>query len=67
MARTVCSLALLIAVAPWADAFYLPGVAPQDFSRDDLVYFKVRTGCSSRRAAPKRSPRACAGDARRCP
>ena len=25
-------------------AFYLPGVAPQDYARDDIVNFKVRQG-----------------------
>ena len=30
------------AVAQSASAFYLPGVAPQDYARDDLVNFKVR-------------------------
>ena len=29
-------------VASGCQALYLPGVAPQDFARDDLVYVKVR-------------------------
>jgi hypothetical protein len=30
------------ALATGCQALYLPGVAPQDFARDDLVYVKAR-------------------------
>ena len=32
----------LLALAAACNALYLPGVAPLDFARDDLVYFKAR-------------------------
>jgi hypothetical protein len=41
-------LLLVSLCAHAAAAFYLPGVAPQDFARDDLVYFKARTGRARR-------------------
>jgi transmembrane 9 superfamily protein 2/4 len=36
------ALAVACALAPRSSAFYLPGVAPQDYERDDLVTIKVR-------------------------
>lgn len=33
---------LLLAVLGPCSAFYLPGVAPQDYARDDIVNFKAR-------------------------
>jgi|APGre2960657444_1045066.scaffolds.fasta_scaffold01442_3 hypothetical protein len=35
-------LLALLALSAACDALYLPGVAPLDFARDDLVYFKAR-------------------------
>jgi hypothetical protein len=43
------ALALALAL-PACSAFYLPGVAPAFFERDDLVYFKARA------RAPRRCP-----------
>jgi hypothetical protein len=40
--RPLCLALLCLAAVPAALGFYLPGVAPQDFARDDLVYFKAR-------------------------
>lgn len=37
----VAAFALLASMTRVANAFYLPGVAPQDYERDDLVYIKV--------------------------
>ena len=33
-------------------AFYLPGVAPQDYARDDIVYMKVNKLSSTRTQLP---------------
>ena len=41
MRRSAWVLAVL-SVSSCARALYLPGVAPQDFARDDLVYVKAR-------------------------
>ena len=51
---------LVLALAAPCAAFYLPGVAPQDFSRDDLVYFKARARSSGRPSAgAPAGPRPC--------
>lgn len=36
-----CGCAIALALATRAEAFYLPGVAPVDYERDDLVFVKV--------------------------
>jgi transmembrane 9 superfamily protein 2/4 len=46
----VALLALALCVA--AEAFYLPGVAPQDYARDDIVYMKVNKLSSTRTQLP---------------
>jgi transmembrane 9 superfamily protein 2/4 len=43
-------VALVMCVA--ADAFYLPGVAPQDYARDDIVFMKVNKLSSTRTQLP---------------
>ena len=45
-AMRLLALALL---AHAAAAFYLPGVAPADFERDDLIYIKARRRRRARR------------------
>jgi len=40
LARLAFALAL---AAGGASALYLPGVAPLDFAKDDVVYFKARS------------------------
>lgn len=57
-AGTVLALAaVLLAAAVAVDAFYVPGVAPQDFTDGEVVGIKVR--------APRRAP--CHDDAFLCP
>jgi len=46
------ALACLLVLAPAAYGFYLPGVAPQDYARDDLVNFKVNKISSTKTALP---------------
>ena len=46
----VALLALALCVA--AEAFYVPGVAPQDYARDDIVYMKVNKLSSTRTQLP---------------
>ena len=46
LALVLLALALL---ANAAAAIYLPGVAPADFERDDLIYIKARHGRRARR------------------
>ena len=43
---------LALALAITADAFYLPGVAPQDYARDDIVFMKVNKLSSTRTQLP---------------
>mmetsp|Transcript_43573 Transcript_43573/g.52697 ORF Transcript_43573/g.52697 Transcript_43573/m.52697 type:complete len:637 (+) Transcript_43573:122-2032(+) len=44
--------AAVLLLAPAAYGFYLPGVAPQDYARDDLVNFKVNKISSTKTALP---------------
>ena len=43
LSRALCALVVVVVVASTRPtrAFYLPGVAPIDYERDDLVYVKV--------------------------
>ena len=42
LSRALCALVVVVASSSRsARAFYLPGVAPIDYERDDLVYVKV--------------------------
>ena len=43
---------LALALCAAAEAFYLPGVAPQDYARDDIVYMKVNKLSSTRTQLP---------------
>ena len=43
---------LLLALVARAAGFYLPGVAPQDYARDDVVNFKVNSLSSAKSALP---------------
>ena len=46
---------LVICLATWvasASAFYLPGVAPQDYQRDDIVFVKVNKLSSTKTQLP---------------
>jgi transmembrane 9 superfamily protein 2/4 len=54
MARWTAAAAalLLAALAPRAAAFYLPGVAPQDFKKGDVIYPKVNKLSSTRTQLP---------------
>jgi len=52
MVYAMRALACLLIAAPLAQCFYLPGVAPQDYARDDLVNFKVNKISSTKTALP---------------
>ena len=43
---------LALALCAAAEAFYLPGVAPQDYARDDIVYMKVNKLSSTKTQLP---------------
>eukprot|EP00217_Crustomastix_stigmatica_P010071 CAMPEP_0183796094 /NCGR_PEP_ID=MMETSP0803_2-20130417/8158_1 /TAXON_ID=195967 /ORGANISM="Crustomastix stigmata, Strain CCMP3273" /LENGTH=637 /DNA_ID=CAMNT_0026040699 /DNA_START=40 /DNA_END=1953 /DNA_ORIENTATION=+ len=52
MGRGVAGALVLAAALCAADAFYLPGVAPQDYSRDDIVNVKVNKLSSTKTQLP---------------
>lgn len=52
MYRGLLVVASLLVIAPTVTSFYLPGVAPQDYARDDLVNFKVNKISSTKTALP---------------
>eukprot|EP00238_Polyblepharides_amylifera_P001201 CAMPEP_0196571056 /NCGR_PEP_ID=MMETSP1081-20130531/1228_1 /TAXON_ID=36882 /ORGANISM="Pyramimonas amylifera, Strain CCMP720" /LENGTH=636 /DNA_ID=CAMNT_0041887817 /DNA_START=68 /DNA_END=1978 /DNA_ORIENTATION=+ len=51
MKVVLCAI-FALCIANVAMAFYLPGVAPQDYARDDLVNFKVNKISSTKTALP---------------
>lgn len=47
------TVALLLGLSAWlADAFYLPGVAPQDFKKKDVMFLKVNKLSSIKNQLP---------------
>ena len=50
--RALAAVLLLLAGATVGSAFYLPGVAPQDFKKGDAIYLKVNKLSSIRTQLP---------------
>ncbi|KAF5832623.1 EMP/nonaspanin domain family protein [Dunaliella salina] len=51
-APLLCALLLLAGLQACVQAFYLPGVAPQDFKRKDVIYLKVNKLSSIKNQLP---------------